>query len=426
MIATCRSLDSLDKRFSKPKGRKYFNKIIRLDAPESVEKQNILKDMIAKYENFLLDMTAEQFLDISKKTSSFMPADLKMIVERSVINACSRSTLEFDCDLTKIQYDDFIESIKGYVPTNLRDVPLQAKTNKNLSHVGGMKAIKDKLIKTVSFPMKYPKLYKRCPIKPQRSVLLYGPPGCGKTLIADAMLSQESLNSISVRGPELLSKYIGASEAAVRNLFRRAYLARPCVIFFDEFESLVAKRGSDSTGVTDRIVNQFLTLMDGVDGLSDEIFIIATTSRPDMIDPAILRPGRLDKHIYCSLPDEHDRKEIFEVLSRDVNLAKIDTLEWARKLEGFTGADIKSLLFAAQLKALHEEIGPIDLDHISESTDQSAGAKDLFIFVQERHLMESFDEMVNEVVDRSRKVQYLYPKSIRLRADIVAVKATLA
>lgn len=426
MIATCRSLDSLARRFSKPKGRKYFNKIIRLDAPEQVEKQTILKDMVGRYENFRLDMTDEQFLDISKKTNSFMPADLKMIVERSVINACSRSTLQFDCDLTKIQYEDFLESIKDYIPTNLREIPIRVKTDKNLSHVGGMKAIKDKLIKTVLFPMKYPKLYKRCPIKPQRSVLLYGPPGCGKTLIADALMNQENLNSISVRGPELLSKYIGASEAAVRNLFRRAYLARPCVIFFDEFESLVAKRGADSTGVTDRIVNQFLTLMDGVDGLSDEIFIIATTSRPDMIDPAILRPGRLDKHIYCSLPDEHERKEIFDVLSKDINLAEIDTVDWAIKMDGFTGADIKSLLFAAQLKALHEVIGPIDLENMSESTAPTGDAEDLVIFVQERHLSESFDEMVDEVTDRSRKVPYLYPRDIRLRADRVAVKATLA
>lgn len=423
MVATCRSRDSLDKRFSKPKGRKYFNKFVRLDAPGQIEKQHILKDILGKYENFRLDMTDEQFLDICKRTTSFMPVDLKMIAERSVINACSRSTLEFDCDLTKIQHEDFLESIKNYVPINLRDVPLQTKTPRDFSQVGGMKDIKDQLIKMVLFPMKYSKLYNRCPIKLQRSVLLYGPPGCGKSLIADALINQENLNSIAVRGPELLSKYIGASEAAVRNLFRHAYLARPCVLFFDEFESLVAKRGADSTGVTDRIVNQFLTLMDGSEGLSDEIFIIATTSRPDMIDPAIMRKGRLDKHIYCALPDEHDRKEIIEVLSSDINLAKIDMSDWALRLEGFTGADIKSLLFAAQLRALHEEIGPIDFDNISNSAEQLPEKLD--ILVQDRHLSESFDEMKDEVAERSKKVQYLYPKNIGQRADRVAVRATL-
>lgn len=425
MIATCGSIENLDKRFSHAKGRRYFNSIIKIDAPNLVERQTILRNMIKEYENFKLDISDEQMLDIAKRTSSFVPIDLKMLVERAVISACSRSTLEFDCELTKLQYEDLIKSLKDYIPTNLRDVPLQPKTNKNLSHVGGMKDIKEKLVKTVLLPMKYPKLYKRCPMKPQRSVLLYGPPGCGKTLVADALINQESINSICVRGPELLSKYIGASEAAVRNLFRRAYMAKPCVIFFDEFESLVAKRGSDSTGVTDRIVNQFLTLMDGVEELSDEIFIIATTSRPDMIDPAILRPGRLDKHLYCPPPDVQDRREIIEVLSSDVNLGDLDLDEWAHKLDGFTGADIKSLLFAAQIKALHEEIGPSDPENLSEF-NQANVTEDLVILVQERHLLESFAEMAQQVVERGMKLEELYPRFPRLKGDRVAVKATLA
>lgn len=424
MMATCCSLESLDKRFSQPMGRRYFNATIKIDAPDLVERQTIIQNMIKEYENFNLDIDEDQMLNIAKRTNSFVPADLRILVERAVISACSRSTSEFSSELTNIQYEDLVGSIKDYTPINLRDVSLQPKGSKNLSHVGGMKEIKEKLLKAVLLPMKYSKLYKRCPIKPQKSVLLYGPPGCGKTLVAEALINQESLNSICVRGPELLSKYIGASEAAVRNLFRRAFLARPCVIFFDEFESLVARRGADSTGVTDRIVNQFLTLMDGVEALSDEVFIIATTSRPDMIDPAVVRPGRLDTHIYCPPPNEQDRKEIFEVLSRDVNLASVDIETWAHKLDGFTGADIKSLLFAAQLKALHEKIGPSDIENLSKLNNEAT--EDLEINVHERHLEESFAEMADEVVERGRRLEDLYPRFPRLRGDRVSMKATLA
>ena len=141
-------------------------------------------------------------------------------------------------------------------------------------------------------------------MKMQFGILLFGPPGTGKTLLASAVAKEFDMNFISVKGPELLSKYIGSSEEAVREVFERAQAARPCVLFFDEFESLAPRRGHDATGVTDRVVNQFLTQLDGTEGLTKGVYVLAASSRPDMIDPALLRPGRVDRKLYCKVPCE--------------------------------------------------------------------------------------------------------------------------
>lgn len=195
-------------------------------------------------------------------------------------------------------------------------------------------------------------------------------------MLASAVAGECGLNFISVKGPEILNKYIGASEKSVRDLFDRAEAARPCVLFFDEFDSIAPKRGHDSTGVTDRVVNQLLTQMDGAEGLSG-VYVLAATSRPDLIDPALLRPGRLDKSLICDLPTYEDRIDILRALGKKLKLSHevLDgpeggLREIARRTEGYSGADLQALVSNAQLEAIHDVLG--DQDH-STSDTKSAG-----------------------------------------------------
>jgi len=428
IIASCQSIGALDERLSKPRGRRFFNQIIKIRQPDLDKRISILRDILAERKNNVLSkLDSDQLRFVAKKCEFYFPGDIRRLVERSVINACSRVTLNFDSEPISIVMEDVLKSLEGYVPANLRGVALQTKTVRTFEHVGGMNKIKEVLTKTILLQVKYPKLFERCPIRTQNSILLYGPPGCGKTLIAEALTSQDCIQSIYVRGPELLSKYIGASEGAVRTLFKQAEMAKPCVIFFDEFESLVSKRGSDSTGVTDRIVNQFLTLMDGVEELSRGVFILAASSRPDMIDPAILRPGRLDKHVYCPMPDRNDRHDILKVLGKNMDIVDFESslYEWSERLDGFTGADIQSFLYSAQLKALHDIIGPYE-----SSRDMNFGNKssksDFSIKVEQTHLERSFNEMISDIKSRNRDLSNRYPTSIRKINQLASTRATLA
>lgn len=420
LISSCRSLDALEKRIANPKGRQYFNEIIKIEAPNLETRVEILRNLAGEHLQIRTSLNNEQYEEFARKCDSFMPSDLRLIFERALLCACSRSSLEFNSDPVTLTINDLNSSLEGYVPMNLRSVPLQVKTERTFDHVGGMARMKEDLIKTILLPIKYPKLYKRCPLKSQNSILLYGPPGCGKTLLAEALINQEGLNSICVRGPELLSKYIGASEAAVRDIFKKAQLARPCVIFFDEFESLVARRGSDSTGVTDRVVNQFLTVLDGVESLGHNVFIVAATCRPDMIDPAMLRPGRMDKHIYCPPPNQQDRVEILKVLSRDMDIGEgVDFEDWSKEMIGFTGADIQAFLFSAQLKALHEIID-------KKNNNKSPGSE-FPIVISNYHLRKVMDEMKGGIEAKRSDLMNKYPVSInQVQKDQVAVRATLA
>lgn len=419
IISACRSLDILDNRLANSKGRQYFHRIIKINCPSLEQRLNIIRNMISRQKQIQSGISDIELQSIGRKCEFYMPIDLKLIVERAIMNACSRSPLCFESEPLSVELVDFSKALHQYVPSNLRGVALQSKTKRSFNDIGGMTKIKEKLMKTILLPLKYPNLCARCPIQLQNSILLYGPPGCGKTLIAEALTNQEGINSVCVRGPELLSKYIGASEAAVRDLFNRAELARPCVIFFDEFESLVPKRGADSTGVTDRVVNQFLTLMDGVEKMSSDIFIVAASSRPDMIDPAILRPGRLDKHIYCAIPDQKDRFEILRVLSRDIKVDfKSSSLEeWSYKIDKFTGADVQSLLYSAQLKALHSIMNTHGFDKEKSNFE---------IQVSEQDLLDTFNEMAADIQARYDHLLRNYPPNIRGTIGPVSARATLA
>ncbi|CAL8106699.1 unnamed protein product [Orchesella dallaii] len=224
--------------------------------------------------------------------------------------------------------------------------------------VGGLTDIKQELKKILEWPLKFPQFFKNVPVRLPCGILFYGYPGTGKTLLGLSIQSIVNVKFIHVKGPELLSKYIGASEQAVQDVFARARESRPCILFFDEFDSLVPRRGHDSSGVTDRVVNQFLSEMDGIEGgLGESVYLIAATSRPDLIDPAVLRPGRLDKHLFFDLPSKRERQEILTTMGNLVGLKLQNESEMEEICEvthGFTGADLNALLCSAQLAVVKE------------------------------------------------------------------------
>jgi peroxin-1 len=238
------------------------------------------------------------------------------------------------------------------------------ETTDALKSVGGLRLAKAALEEALSLPSKFPAIFSKAPLRLRTGALLYGPPGCGKTLLARAAVRASGMRLITVKGPELLNKYIGQSEAGVRSAFRRAASAKPCALFFDEFDAIAPRRGHDTTGVTDRVVNAFLTELDGVESL-EGVVVLAATSRPDLIDPALLRPGRLDKALFCPFPSKTERMEILTALlgfgateseTESIAESRLDLASVAARTEGFSGADLRGILSDAALFA--ERRGP--------------------------------------------------------------------
>ncbi|KAI5890368.1 AAA-domain-containing protein [Schizophyllum commune H4-8] len=306
---------------------------------------------------------------LAMQTEGYLATDLQDLVARAVHQAAMRSKDKEDTVLTSA---DFEEAHKGFTPLSLRDVKLE-KSETAWADIGGLGDTKRILRETLEWPTKYGPIFAQSPLRLRSGLLLYGYPGCGKTLLASAVAKECGLNFISVKGPEILNKYIGASEKSVRELFERAQAAKPCVLFFDEFDSIAPKRGHDSTGVTDRVVNQMLTQMDGAEGL-EGVYVLAATSRPDLIDSALLRPGRLDKSVFCNMPTAEERKDILSAVARKVALApEVDLQHAAEATEGFSGADLQALLYNAHLEAVHESIarGPA-VERSSAAADEAS------------------------------------------------------
>jgi peroxin-1 len=329
---------------------------------------------------FILDHDLD-FLDIAGQTDGYMPGDLILLISRARNEALSRNVGEspnLDATTIHLSRTDFDSALKGFTPASLRNVTLQASTT-TFSSIGGLTETRQILLETLQYPTKYAPIFAQCPLRLRSGLLLYGFPGCGKTLLASAVAGECGLNFISVKGPEILNKYIGASEKSVRDLFARASAAKPCVLFFDEFDSIAPKRGHDSTGVTDRVVNQLLTQMDGAEGLSG-VYVLAATSRPDLIDPALLRPGRLDKSLLCDFPTLEDRLDIIRAVAQKVKVADEfwdsdeDMLELGRRTEGFSGADLQALVSNAQLEAIHDVLNDREQPAAAATNNNRRGA----------------------------------------------------
>ncbi|KAK5113921.1 hypothetical protein LTR85_010454 [Meristemomyces frigidus] len=304
-------------------------------------------------------------LEIAGQTDGYMPGDLSLLVSRARSEALIRAVSDVwepEGEIT-LTAADFAAALKGFTPASLRGVTLHSSTT-TFASIGGLKQTRKTLLETLQYPTTYAPLFAKCPLRLRSGLLLYGYPGCGKTMLASAVAGECGLNFISVKGPEILNKYIGASEKSVRDLFERAEAAKPCVLFFDEFDSIAPKRGHDSTGVTDRVVNMLLTMMDGAEGLSG-VYVLAATSRPDLIDPALLRPGRLDKSLICDMPYAEDRIDILRAVSSklrvDASLADGEgarsLAEVAERTEGYSGADLQAVMYNAHLEAIHDVLG---------------------------------------------------------------------
>jgi len=257
----------------------------------------------------------------------------------------------------EVKMDDFINAYKEVTPTAMREVYIEVSTV-NWTDVGGLEDVKQHLKEAVEWPLKNPEIFSKLGIKPPRGILLYGPPGCGKTMLARAVATESEANFISIKGPEVFSKWVGESEKAIREVFRKARMAAPAVIFLDEMDSLAPRRGlgfSDS-GVSERVISQLLTEMDGIITLQD-IVVIAATNRPDMVDPAVLRPGRFDRLIYVPEPDEKSRLQIFKIYTKDMPLTKdVDLNQLALITKYYSGADIESLCREAAMHTLRRDL----------------------------------------------------------------------
>lgn len=304
---------------------------------------------------------------LSEITHGFVGADLQALCREAGMIALRRLLPELDSSLAAIPYEtlaqlevvmhDFNGALREVEPSAIREVFVEVP-NVSWDDVGGLEELKQQLRETVEWPVKYADLFEACRMKPHQGILLHGPPGCGKTLIAKALATESQVNFISVKGPEILSMYVGESERGLRDLFRKARQAAPCIIFFDELDALASTRsgGREDSGVGARVLSQLLTELDGVEELKG-VLVLAATNRCDMLDQALLRPGRIDLQVEIPLPDLKGRQEIFAVHLRNRPVPKSVTAEWlAEQTDGFNGAQVEGVCRTAVMAALAEVI----------------------------------------------------------------------
>jgi transitional endoplasmic reticulum ATPase len=303
---------------------------------------------------------------LSDMTHGYTGADLSALGRETAMKALRRYLPQINLEEERIppavlekmevRMDDFVNAYKEVTPTAMREVYIEV-TTVHWDDAGGLEDVKEHLKEAVEWPMKTPEVFTRLGIKPPKGILLFGPPGCGKTLLARAVATESEANFISIKGPEVFSKWVGESEKAIREVFRKARMAAPSVIFLDEIDSLAPRRGlgfSDS-GSSERVISQLLTEMDGIVSLED-IVVIAATNRPDMVDQAVLRPGRFDRLIYVPEPDEKSRLQIFNIYTKGMPLAKdVDLIKLTAATKYYSGADIESICREAAMHTLRRD-----------------------------------------------------------------------
>ncbi len=363
VIAATNRPDAIDPALRRP-GR--FDREIEIGVPDREGRKEIL-EIHTRGMPLAEDVDLDELAEL---TVGFVGADLEALCKEAAMHALRSRMEKGEIDIEaeeipeevlenlKVTREDFLEALKNIEPSAMREVLVEVP-NVRWDDIGGLKNAKQELMEAVEWPLKYPEVFNAVNIKPPKGILLYGPPGTGKTLLAKAVANESNANFISVKGPELLSKWVGESEKHVREMFRKARQVAPCVLFFDEIDSLAPRRGSGGDShVTERVVSQLLTELDGMEELKD-VVVIAATNRPDMIDPALLRPGRIERHIYIPPPDKEARKEIFKIHLRGKPLAEdVNIDELAERTEGYTGADIEAVCREAGMLAIREAIKP--------------------------------------------------------------------
>ena len=360
VIGATNRVNSIDPALRRP-GR--FDREIEISVPDKQARLNILKihtrNMPLK-KNIKLEALAG-------KTHGFVGADLSSLAKEAAMNVLRKLLPDLNLDDEEeipqeildrmiIAKEDFEEALKVVRPSAMREVLVETP-NVEWKDIGGLSTTKQSLIESVEWPLKHAKSFENLGIKPPKGILLYGPPGTGKTLLAKAVANESEANFIQVKGPSLLSMWVGKSEEGIRKVFERARQVSPCVVFFDEIDALAGKRGVEhGTKVTERVLNQLLAEMDGIVDLKN-VVVIAATNRPDMLDSALLRPGRFDRILLVDVPNKENRKKIFEIHTKNMPLdkdVKLDDL--VKKTEGFVGADIENFVREAAMIALRKNI----------------------------------------------------------------------
>ncbi len=410
VIGATNRINSIDPALRRP-GR--FDREIEIGVPDRDGRLEILQ-IHTRGMPLAEDVDLKKLADV---THGFVGADLEALAKEAAIRALRRILPEINLEAENIPVEvlnkiivrmaDFQEALKEVEPSAMREVLVEVHDIK-WGDIGGLEGVKEELREAIEWPLKYPELFAQMNAVPPKGLLLYGPPGTGKTLLAKAAANESEANFISVKGPELLNKFVGESEKAIREVFRKARQASPCIIFFDEIDSVAPVRGSSSgdSNVTERVISQFLTEMDGLEELRN-VIIIAATNRPDIVDPALLRPGRFDRLLLVPPPDLEARKQIFRIHTKKTPLAedvKLDEL--ARKTEGYTGADIASICNTAVMLSIKEHIGKA-----KDAEDAKKKAKGLK--VAKRH----FDEAMQKVKPISGQELRMYERFSQQFAD---------
>ncbi|PSQ16726.1 AAA family ATPase [Halobacteriales archaeon QS_8_69_26] len=371
VIGATNRVDAVDPALRRP-GR--FDREIEIGVPDKKGRTEILQ-IHTRGMPLSDDVDLETY---AENTHGFVGADLESLTKEGAMNALRRIRPDIDLDSDEIDAEvleslqvtnrDLKDALKGIEPSALREVFVEVP-DVTWNQVGGLEDTKERLRETIQWPLEYGSVFEAMDLDAAKGVLLYGPPGTGKTLLAKAVANEADSNFISVKGPELLSKWVGESEKGVREVFSKARENAPTVVFFDEIDSIATERGQQTgdSGVGERVVSQLLTELDGLEELED-VVVIATSNRPDLIDNALLRPGRLDRHVHVPVPDREAREAIFAVHTRDKPLAdSVDLADLARRTEGYVGADIEAVCREAAMAATREFVNSVPKEEMDES-----------------------------------------------------------
>ncbi|XP_077284953.1 ATPase family gene 2 protein homolog A [Arctopsyche grandis] len=329
---------------------------IEIPIPDKIARFDIMKKL---FENFPHALTQDEINQLAESAHGFVGADIGNLFTQATMHMMRNNALTNDL---KAQFADFQWALQQVKPSAMREVLLDIP-NVKWCDIGGQDDLKLKLKQAVEWPLRHSKSFLRLGIKPPSGVLMYGPPGCSKTMIAKALASESGLNFLSIKGPELFSKWVGESERAVRDLFRKARQVAPSIIFFDEIDAISGERykNSGSANVQERVLAQILTELDGISPLGN-VTVVAATNRPDKIDSALLRPGRLDRIVYVPLPDRETRSSIFTIKLAKMSLAKDVSVEYlVENTENYSGAEVQAVCHEAALKALEEDIDCVEV-----------------------------------------------------------------